>query len=81
MDSVFKLKQEINQLLEERPEYRDFQNRIENQLKNAGSFNNKVVILKMLMAENVIKLKEALSELYVLTEKSNHTNPPDSTEK
>lgn len=81
MEEVFKLKQEINDLLEQRPQYKNFQNKIENQLKNAGSFNNKVTLLKMLMAENVIKLREALNELYILTETIHHNKNPDKLEK
>lgn len=62
-NNVFELKKEINRLLSERPEYKKFQEELEEKLRNAGSSHNRMVLLKMLMAENVEKLQNALKEL------------------
>ena len=74
---VFKLKQEINLLLNERPEYKEFQNNLEMQLKNAGNDNNRMTLLKMLMINNIEILLNSLKELQINYQKIDYNNNLD----
>lgn len=74
---VFKLKQEINSLLNERPEYKEFQNNLEMQLKNAGNNNNRMTLLKMLMINNIEILLNSLKELQINYQKIDYNSNLD----
>ena len=65
MDSekIWELKQEINKLLTERPEYIPFQKRIDEMLKGAGSQHNRMILIKEMMFEKVNELNEQLQIL------------------
>ena len=76
-EKIFELKQKINKLIEERPEYKQFQLDLETRLKNAGSSHNRMILLKMLMSENVLKLQEAVLDLKTSVQKAHHNNSSD----
>lgn len=57
-EKIFRLQQEINKLLDEHPEYKPFQAEIQSKLKNAGNSHNRMVILKQMMSDRLIKLQE-----------------------
>jgi len=60
---IKKYQEEINKILDERPEFREFQENIETELEKAGSQHNRNVVLQNMMIEKVNELKEKLREL------------------
>lgn len=68
-EEVFRLKQELNKLLRERPELVPLQRKIDEVMRNAGSQHNRLILIKHLMMESVADLNNALKELLISTEK------------
>lgn len=63
MEDVFRYKKAIADLLEERPEYRPYQEEIERKLKASGNQHNRLVLIKMLLYDKLKELELALREL------------------
>ena len=62
--NIFLLKQEINKLLQEKPELRELQEKIDLELKKAGNNQiNRCVIISQMMMESLKELNENLQEL------------------
>ena len=61
-EQIFKLKQEINLLLEERPQYKPFQSMIEEKLKNAGSGHNRLILIHSMMMDKLLTLSALLNK-------------------
>lgn len=62
---IFELKQELARLLAERPEYKPFQEKIDEIIRNAGSHHNACVLLTQMMRDNMRQLKEHLDMLQI----------------
>lgn len=69
MEQVFRYKQEIAALLEQRPDMANYQRNIETILKGATSSHNRMVLLKNMMAQKVFELEEAFKLLRIELEK------------
>ncbi len=52
-----------NKFLEEHPELKDFQKEIEKEMRNAGSYENRAVVLKAMMDKRMLELKQNLLNL------------------
>lgn len=52
-----------NKLLEEKPELKELQFKINDLLAGAGTYENRVLLLKKLMQDNLIELHEKTIEL------------------
>ncbi len=61
--NIFQLKQEINKLLEERPDLIPLQLEIDQMLKSAGNQHNRCVLLSELMKDKMQELSEQLELL------------------
>ncbi len=66
MERVFQLRTEISRLLEERPQHRMLQQLLEDRLKKAGSPHNRMLVLKMMMAEKITELQVQWDKLNAL---------------
>jgi hypothetical protein len=62
-EKIFYYKKQISDLLNERPEYRPFQDRITQLLDNAGSQHNRLVLIHKLMMEKFEQLREELTSM------------------
>jgi uncharacterized coiled-coil DUF342 family protein len=62
-EHVFKLKQEINKLLEERPELRTLQAEIDAELSKAGNTSNRLIVSSAMMLGKLRELTAALQSL------------------
>ena len=63
-----KYRKEIDRLLELRPEMVDYQREIERRLSHAGTFENRMAVLGIMMEDKLCQLKYHLS---ILAEKVN----------
>ena len=61
--AMFKAKQDLNEFLREHPELLDVQAMIEENLRRAGSQENRMAILATLLRESLLELKRALQGL------------------
>ena len=57
---IWELKQEINKLLEERPELRPLQEELEAELRKAGSKENRAALAYSLMVSKLNELNDLL---------------------
>jgi lipopolysaccharide biosynthesis regulator YciM len=62
-EEVFRAKQRLNAFLEANPKLMPMQKIIEQRLSGAGSQHNRLVILKMMIDENLVELRNALKGL------------------
>ena len=61
---IFLLKQEINKLLQEKPELKELQEKIDLELKKAGDNQiNRCVIISQMMMESLKELDTSLQDL------------------
>lgn len=65
MDSeqIWLAKQELNKFLREHPELADVQAMIEENLRKAGSQENRMAVLAALLRESLIELSKALKKM------------------
>lgn len=73
---IFEAKQALNNFLEEHPELKPYQDRIDEAMKKAGDNpHNRMAVLESMFLEQrdrlAVALKECLQELQVLKEKLN----------
>lgn len=68
-EDIFKLKQEIQALLRERPELIPLQQKIDTLMKNAGNQNNRLVLIKNLMFDSLKQLEDALKDFQIESNK------------
>jgi hypothetical protein len=69
---------ERDRLLEEHPELREFQNEIDRRLDNAGSSENRMAVLAIMMEAKLKDLRDELSQLSTLMQQySIPSNVPD----
>ena len=66
MERIFELRTEISRLLEERPQHRQLQLLLDERLKAAGSSHNRMILLKMMMAEKITELQSQWDKLNLL---------------
>lgn len=62
-EKIFSLNRQINELLDERPEYKVLQKQIRERLRNAGNSHNRLVLINKMMMEKVKELQKALEDL------------------
>lgn len=67
-------------MLEEKPQYKPFQEKIDNIIKNSGNRHNSLVLLTEMMRDNIELLKEKLKELHVAMLKLSKELKKDETE-
>ena len=83
MDSkkIFELKQEIQRLLKERPEYIPLQKKIEERMKGAINQNNRLTIIRDMMMDSFMEMNESLKQLsdqsQILQAQANKLKKPD----
>lgn len=58
MKSIEQLQKELEELLESRPEFREFQEKINDDLKKCTTFNEKMEYFKFRFEENLQKLEK-----------------------
>ena len=66
---IKKYREEINKLLDEKPEYRLYQNYIDSIIRNSGSSHNACVLLQIKMKEKVAELQKVCYDLQELRRK------------
>jgi seryl-tRNA synthetase len=62
-EKMKKLQDELNKLLEERPELQALQDKIDATLNKAGSKNNRLTMIQNLMLDSFFELNEKLQEM------------------
>jgi uncharacterized coiled-coil DUF342 family protein len=58
-EKLFQAKQDLAKFLEEHPELRDFQAKIDASLKKCGNSHNRIAVLSQMMREKLIELGDA----------------------
>jgi len=62
-EKMKKLQDELNKLLEERPDLQALQDKIDTTLNKAGSKNNRLTMMQNLMLDSFFELNEKLQEM------------------
>ena len=57
---------ELYRLLEERPQLKEFQEEIDRRLENAGTFENRMAVLGIMIEAKLNELQHQLSNLLIL---------------
>lgn len=67
-EKIFQLKQEINKLLEQKPELKELQKKIDYELEKAGNQQNRCAVISEMMIDSFKELNKNLNQIKQITE-------------